>query len=104
MMFMPDAINATIDLVEAPAEKVKIRSSYNLSAVSFSPKELAGEIKKHIPEFTISYKPDFRQQIAESWPGSINDDEARKDWGWKYEYDLEKMTDIMLREIKKKLG
>lgn len=104
MMFMPDAINATIDLVEAPAEKVKIRSSYNLSAVSFSPKELAGEIKKHIPEFTISYKPDFRQQIAESWPGSIDDAEARADWGWKYEYDLEKMTDIMLREIKKKLG
>lgn len=104
MMFMPDAINATIDLVEAPAEKVKIRSSYNLSAVSFSPKELAGEIKKHIPEFTISYKPDFRQQIAESWPGSIDDAEARADWGWKYEYDLEKMTDIMLREIKKKLS
>lgn len=104
MMFMPDAINATIDLVEAPAEKVKIRSSYNLSAISFNPKELAEAIKKHIPEFTITYKPDFRQQIAESWPESINDDEARCDWGWKYEYDLEKMTDIMLMEIKKKSG
>lgn len=104
MMFMPDAINATIDLVEAPAEKVKIRSSYNLSAVSFNPKELAEQIKKHIPEFTITYKPDFRQQIAESWPGSIDDAEARADWGWKYEYDLEKMTDIMLKEINKKLS
>lgn len=104
MMFMPDAIRATIDLVEAPAEKVKIRSSYNLSGISFDPKGLAAEIKKHIPEFTITYKPDFRQQIAESWPGSINDAEARADWGWKHEYDIAKMTDIMLKEIKKKLS
>ncbi|MBE2228533.1 MAG: NAD-dependent epimerase/dehydratase family protein [Ignavibacteria bacterium] len=104
MMFMPDAIRATIDLVEAPAEKVKIRSSYNLSGISFDPKTLAAEIKKHIPGFTISYKPDFRQQIAESWPGSIDDSEARTDWGWKHEYDLAKMTDIMLKEIKKKLS
>lgn len=104
MMFMPDAIRATIDLVEAPAEKVKIRSSYNLSGISFDPKGLAAEIKKHIPEFTISYKPDFRQQIAESWPGSIDDAEARADWGWKHEYDISKMTDIMLKEIKKKLS
>jgi nucleoside-diphosphate-sugar epimerase len=103
MMFMPDAIRATIDLVEAPAEKVKIRSSYNLSGISFDPKGLAAEIKKHIPEFTITYKPDFRQQIAESWPGSIDDAEARADWGWKHEYDIVKMTDIMLKEIKKKL-
>ncbi len=104
MMFMPDAIRATIDLVEAPAEKVKIRSSYNLSAISFDPKGLAAEIKKHIPEFSITYKPDFRQQIAESWPGSIDDAEARADWGWKHEYDISKMTDIMLKEIKKKLS
>ena len=104
MMFMPDAIRATIDLVEAPAEKVKIRSSYNLSGISFDPKGLAAEIKKHIPEFTITYKPDFRQQIAESWPGSINDAEARTDWGWKHEYDISKMTDIMLKEIKRKLS
>lgn len=104
MMFMPDAIRATIDLVEAPAEKVKIRSSYNLSGISFDPKELAAEIKKHIPEFTITYKPDFRQQIAESWPGSIDDAEARADWGWKHEYDIAKMTEIMLKEIKKKLS
>ena len=104
MMFMPDAIRATIDLVEAPAEKVKIRSSYNLSGISFDPKGLAAEIKKHIPEFSITYKPDFRQQIAESWPGSIDDAEARADWGWKHEYDISKMTDIMLKEIKKKLS
>lgn len=104
MMFMPDAIRATIDLVEAPAEKVKIRSSYNLSGISFDPKGLAAEIKKHIPEFSITYMPDFRQQIAESWPGSIDDAEARADWGWKHEYDISKMTDIMLKEIKKKLS
>lgn len=104
MMFMPDAIRATIDLVEAPEEKVKIRSSYNLSGISFDPETLASEIKKHIPGFTISYKPDFRQQIAESWPGSIDDADARADWGWKHEYDLARMTDIMLKEIKKKLS
>lgn len=104
MMFMPDAIRATIDLVEAPTEKVKIRSSYNLSGISFDPETLASEIKKHIPGFTITYKPDFRQQIAESWPGSIDDADARADWGWKHEYDLARMTDIMLKEIKKKLS
>ena len=76
-MFMPDAIKGTIDLMEASPEKVKIRSSYNLSGISFDPKGLAAEIKKHIPEFSITYKPDFRQQIAESWPGSIDDAEAR---------------------------
>ena len=78
--------------------------SYNLGGISFDPKGLAAEIKKHIPEFTITYKPDFRQQIAESWPGSIDDAEARADWGWKHEYDISKMTDIMLKEIKKKLS
>lgn len=104
MMFMPDAIRATIDLVEAPAEKVKIRSSYNLSGISFDPETLASEIKKHFTGFTITYKPDFRQQIAESWPGSIDDADARADWGWKHEYDLARMTDIMLKEIKKKLS
>lgn len=103
MMFMPDAIRATIDLMETDASNVKIRSSYNLSGISFNPKEIAGEIKKRIPNFTITYKPDFRQQIAESWPASIDDSEARKDWGWKHEYDLSKMTDIMLEEVKKKV-
>ena len=103
MMFMPDAIRGTIDLMETAPDNVKIRSSYNLSGISFNPKELAQEIKKHIPEFTISYKPDFRQQIAESWPESIDDTAAQNDWGWKQEYDISKMTDIMLKEIKKKL-
>lgn len=103
MMFMPDAIRGTIDLMEADPAKVKIRSSYNLSGISFNPSELAAEIKKHIPEFTISYKPDFRQQIAESWPESINDSDARADWGWHHEYDLSAMTDVMLKEIRAKL-
>ncbi|MCC6864767.1 MAG: NAD-dependent epimerase/dehydratase family protein [Ignavibacteria bacterium] len=104
MMFMPDAIKATIDLVEADPKNIKIRSSYNLSAISFSPKQLAIGITKHIPNFNISYKPDFRQQIAETWPESINDECAQKDWGWKYTYDLPKMIEIMLREIGKKLS
>lgn len=103
MMFMPDAIRATMDLMEADASKIKIRSSYNLGAIHFTPKELASEIKKHIPDFTITYQPDFRQQIADSWPQSIDDSEARKDWGWKHEYDLPLMTEIMLKEVKKKL-
>ncbi len=103
MMFMPDAIRGTIDLMEADPAKVKIRSSYNLSGISFNPHELAAGIKKHIPEFTISYKPDFRQQIAESWPESINDADARADWGWHHEYDLSAMTDVMLKEIRAKL-
>lgn len=104
MMFMPDGIKGTLDLMEADASKLTIHSSYNLSGISFSPKEIAAEIKKHIPEFEITYKPDFRQQIAESWPQSIDDSAARKDWGWKYSYGLEEMTRVMLEEIKKKIG
>ncbi len=103
MMFMPDAIRGTIDLMEADPAKVKIRSSYNLSGISFNPRELAAEIQKNIPDFTISYKPDFRQQIAESWPESIDDADARADWGWHHEYDLAAMTDVMLKEIRAKL-
>ncbi|HJU45342.1 MAG TPA: NAD-dependent epimerase/dehydratase family protein [Chitinophagaceae bacterium] len=99
MMYMPDAIRATIELMEAPAEKIKTRTSYNLSAISFSPKEIAGSIQKHIPEFSISYKPDYRQAIADSWPGSMDDSEARKDWGWKHEYDLAAMTKDMLENL-----
>ncbi len=99
MMYMPDAIKATIDLMEAPAEKISIRTSYNLSGMSFSPKEIAAEIKKHIPEFTITYKPDYRQAIADSWPQSIDDSVARNDWGWKEEYDLEKMVKDMLDNL-----
>lgn len=101
MMYMPDAIRATIELMEAPAEKIKTRTSYNLSAISFSPKEIADSIKKHITEFSMSYKPDYRQSIADSWPQSINDAEARKDWGWKHEYDLAAMTKDMLENLQK---
>src|SRR6478609_7694529 len=86
MMYMPDAIRATIELMESDAAKISIRTSYNLSSMSFSPKEIAAEIKKHIPEFSISYKPDYRQAIADSWPKSINDDNARQDWNWKEKY------------------
>ena len=104
MMFMPDGIKGTIDLMEADASKLTIHSSYNMSGISFSPKEIAAEINKHIPDFEITYKPDFRQQIAESWPQSIDDSIAKKDWGWKHSYGLEEMTKVMLYEIKKKLG
>lgn len=101
MMYMPDAIRATIELMEAPAESVKIRSSYNLGGISFNPEEIAASIRKYIPDFTISYNPDFRQAIADSWPQSINDTEAREHWGWKPEFDLDAMTNEMLVNIKK---
>ena len=97
---MPDAIRATIELMEAPAEKISIRTSYNISSMSFSPKEIAAEIKKHIPEFKISYEPDYRQAIADSWPNSIDDSVARKDWGWKEDYDLSKMTKEMIENLR----
>ncbi len=99
MMYMSDAIRATIELMEAPIEKIKVRTSYNLSGMSFSPKEIADSIRKHIPEFSIDFKPDYRQQIANSWPQSIDDAAAREDWGWKEEYDLEKMTADMLTNL-----
>ncbi len=104
MMFMPDAIKATIDVMEADASKLSLRSSYNVAGICFTPKILAEEIKKHIPEFEITYKPDFRQAIADSWPACINDDVAKKDWGLNCEYDLDKMTRVMLEEIGKKLA
>ncbi|MDB9809297.1 NAD-dependent epimerase/dehydratase family protein [Flavobacteriales bacterium] len=100
MMYMPDAIRATIELMEAPAEQVKIRSSYNLAGISFTPKQLASEIKKHIPDFEMTYNPDFRQAIADSWPSSINDSYAQKDWGWELKYNLEKMTSDMMINLK----
>ena len=99
MMYMPDAIRATIELMEAPQEKVKIRSSYNLAGISFTPKQIANEIKKHIPNFEISYNADFRQKIADSWPSSINDLQAKLDWGWNLEYNLEKMTKDMIMNL-----
>ncbi len=99
MMYMEDAIRATIDLMDAPAEKVQIRSSYNISGISFTPKEIYEEIKKSVPDFQIEYVPDFRQAIADSWPGSIDDTEAQKDWGWKAKYDLTSLAQIMLTHI-----
>lgn len=100
MMYMPDAIRATIELMEAPKENIKTRTSYNISAMSFSPEEIGAEIKKHIPEFTLDYQPDYRQSIANSWPQSIDDSLARRDWGWKHEYDLAEMTKDMLENLK----
>lgn len=101
MMYMPDAIRATIELMEADAEKISIRTSYNVSAISFSPNEIAQEIKKHIPEFVITYAPDYRQAIADSWPQSINDSVANNDWKWEPKYNLEKMTIDMLNNLDK---
>lgn len=100
MMYMEDAIRATIELMQADKKKISIRSSYNLGGISFSPKEIAESIKKEIPDFEISYAPDFRQQIAESWPNSIDDNQAQKDWGWELKYDLDAMTKDMLKNIK----
>ena len=101
MMFMDDAIRATLQIMDADAEKVKIRSSYNLAAMSFTPEDVAESIKKHIPTFEISYNPDFRQGIADSWPRSIDDSKARSDWGWKADFDLEKTTEAMLQNLDK---
>ena len=101
MMYMPDAVNATIQLMQEKSENIKIRTSYNLSAIDFTPKEIAAEIQKHLPDFQITYKPDFRQAIADSWPSSINDDHARKDWNWKHNFDLETMTKDILKNLKK---
>jgi nucleoside-diphosphate-sugar epimerase len=103
MMYMDDAVKATIDLMEAPSEKIRIRSSYNVTAMSFSPAEIAAEIRKHIAEFEITYKPDFRQAIADSWPKSINDSAARIDWGWEPEFDLEEMANEILKNLPKAL-
>lgn len=99
MMYMDDAVKATLDLMEAPADKINERGSYNVSAMSFCPEEIAAEIKKHIPEFEITYNPDFRQHIADSWPRSINDSAARIDWGWEPEFDLAEMTKDILKHL-----
>ncbi len=99
MMYMPDAIKATLDLMHAPKEKIGIRSSYNLAAISFSPKEIYESIKDYLPDFTISYAPDFRQKIADSWPDSIDDSKAREQWGWKPEYNLDRMTEDILAHL-----
>lgn len=99
MMYMDDAIRATVGIMQAPKENIKIRSAYNLSAISFTPKEIAAVIAQEKPGFEISYAPDFRQEIADSWPSSIDDSSAREDWGWKHDYDLESMTKVMLKNL-----
>jgi nucleoside-diphosphate-sugar epimerase len=101
MMFMDDAIRATLQIMEADSHTVKVRSSYNLAGMSFTPKEMAKNIQKQLPNFKISYAPDFRQAIADSWPSSINDADAQKDWGWQAEFDLERTTQEMLGNLKK---
>lgn len=100
MMYIDDAIRATLELMEAPAEQVKNRMSYNLSAISFTPKELAEAIQKRIPSFEISYAPDFRQAIADSWPASIDDSAARADWGWKHQFGMDELVDVMFSGLK----
>lgn len=100
MMYMDDAVEATIQIMQTKESNIKIRTSYNLAAMSFTPKELAEEIKKHIPDFKISYKTDFRQKIAESWPKIINDSQAKKDWDWNPKFNLSEMTKVMLKNIK----
>ncbi len=101
MMYMADAIRATIKLMEADSHQVKIRSSYNLGGLSFTPEDIGREISKHIPNFEISYSIDFRQKIADSWPHSINDEHAKNDWGWKLKYDLKKMTKEIITNLTK---
>ena len=100
MMFMDDAIRATIELMQAPAEKINIRSAYNLAGSSFTPAELATSIQNHLPNFSISYEPDFRQAIADSWPNSIDDSYAQNEWGWKAEFDTDAMVKVMLDNVK----
>lgn len=104
MMYMDDAINATIQIMSAAESDIKIRSSYNLSAISFTPEQLSKSIQKHIPDFQISYKPDFRQEIADSWPSSIDDTSSRLDWGWENKYDLDQITEEMIQGLKPKIS
>jgi nucleoside-diphosphate-sugar epimerase len=99
MMYMDDAIKATVQIMQAPEEQIKIRSSYNLSAMSFTPKEIASEIKKHFTDFEMNYEPDFRQKIADSWPASIDDTSAREDWNWQNDFNLENMTNEMIQNL-----
>lgn len=104
MMYIDDAIKAAIDLMEAQSSKITIRNSYNLTAISFKAKDLEEELKKYIPNLKVTYKPDKRQMIADSWPMTIDDSDARRDWGWKHEYDLAKMTKVMVENLKEKFG
>ncbi len=102
MLYMPDAVNGTIKIMEQPTDKIKLRYGYNLSSMSFTPKEIAESIQKYISDFKITYEPDFRQEIAASWSESIDDGQARKDWDWSPKYDLNKMTTDMLENLKNK--
>jgi len=104
MMYMEDAIRATISIMDANADTIKIRSSYNLAAISFDPEESAASIRKYIPDFKITYEPDFRQEIADSWPQSIDDSEARKDWNWEHKFDLNDISSVMLKNLKPQYG
>ena len=104
MMFIDDAIKGTLQLMEAPSENIKIRTSYNFTAIDITPDELVKEINKHMTDFICTYAPDHRQAIADSWPDSIDDSKATMDWGWKPEYDLAKMVTVMFKEVKKKLA
>jgi len=103
MMYMEDAVRATIEVMQAPEASVKVRSSYNLAAISFSPDEIFNAIKVRYPDFTINYNPDFRQAIADSWPRSIDDSHAREDWGWQHKFDLEKLVEIMINNLEQVL-
>ena len=104
MLYMPDALKATLEVMHAPSENIKMRMSYNLAGMSFAPEEIANSIKNHIPDFNISYSPDYRQAIADTWPAVIDDSLAHEHWGWKPDYDLNQMTESMLGNISRKLG
>ena len=104
MLYMPDALKATLEVMHAPSENIKMRMSYNLAGMSFAPEEIANSIKKHIPDFNISYSPDYRQAIADTWPAVIDDSLAHEHWGWKPDYDLNQMTESMLDSISRKLS
>jgi nucleoside-diphosphate-sugar epimerase len=104
MMYMPDAIRATMEIMQADPGQISVRDSYNINSMSFSPAELADEIRRHIPDFRIAYEPDFRQQIADSWPQSLDDRQARKDWNWKPEFDLSKTVEDMLLHLKRNIA
>lgn len=103
MMYMPDGIRATLELMHAPEDSIKVRSSYNLSGMSFDPQQIHESIKRHYPNFKVNYKPDFRQKIADTWPSSLDDSVANRDWGWKPSYDLDSMVDDMILNLKPKL-
>ena len=104
MLFMPDAIKATVDLMEAKASKISVHNSYNIGGLSVTPGQISDEIIKQIPDFKIEYKPDFRQTIAETWPQGVDDSVSTRDWGYEHRYDLQAITEIMLEEIKQKLN